>query len=296
MEPLFLELQIPATLLSKVWTNLSEDKQKYVTYALSVSWARILVRSFFTPTSSTKFSIHLYPTRAKSRYKVTDSESVALEVWTSGDCIDQLTKIDKWKQVINFKCQNLPLPPEVIWQWTLLDYLLLVMSSIIQVLKYLFTEYSVSTPKRIKLIDAYLLYILLTGVIQFAYCCLVGTFPFNSFLAGFCSTVASFTLATSLRLQINPKNKLVFSSIDPRKAFGDFLFGHLVVHFVVVNFLGWNGGPKCATKCVPQKEEIKDTPFETHLKVFIYFIILLSKHYVHGSTLKLLTWNLVQSQ
>jgi len=45
-----------------------------------------------------------------------------------------------------------------------------------------------------QVIDAYLTYILITGVLQFVYCALVGTFPFNSFLAGFISCVASFVL------------------------------------------------------------------------------------------------------
>lgn len=56
-------------------------------------------------------------------------------------------------------------------------------------------EYINTTPKKLKIIDAYLLYIFLTGVIQFLYCCLVGTFPFNSFLSGFISCVSSFILA-----------------------------------------------------------------------------------------------------
>ena len=64
-------------------------------------------------------------------------------------------------------------------------------------------EYVHNTPKRLKLIDAYLAYILFTGVMQFLYCCLVGTFPFNAFLAGFISCVGSFILAACLRLQVN---------------------------------------------------------------------------------------------
>lgn len=57
-----------------------------------------------------------------------------------------------------------------------------------------YDEYMHSTPKKLKVVDAYLFYVLLTGVIQFAYCCLVGTFPFNSFLSGFISTVGTFVL------------------------------------------------------------------------------------------------------
>lgn len=73
---------------------------------------------------------------------------------------------------------------------------LLAMAELGGILRKLYDEYQVRTPKRLKLIDAYLLYILLTGIIQFVYCVLVGTFPFNSFLSGFISTVASFVLAS----------------------------------------------------------------------------------------------------
>jgi oligosaccharyltransferase complex subunit epsilon len=59
-------------------------------------------------------------------------------------------------------------------------------------------NYAVNTPSLLKVIDVFLAYILLTGVIQFVYCALVGTFPFNSFLSGFISTVGSFILTGML--------------------------------------------------------------------------------------------------
>lgn len=68
------------------------------------------------------------------------------------------------------------------------------MTSLASVIPKLYQEYTTKTPKKLKIIDAYLLYIFLTAVIQFAYCCLVGTFPFNSFLSGFISTVSCFVL------------------------------------------------------------------------------------------------------
>lgn len=68
-------------------------------------------------------------------------------------------------------------------------------ASITTVLAKFYEEYAKTTPSKLKLIDAYLLYIVLTGVVQFLYCCLVGTFPFNSFLSGFISCVGSFVLA-----------------------------------------------------------------------------------------------------
>ncbi|KAK3534058.1 hypothetical protein QTP86_001187 [Hemibagrus guttatus] len=67
--------------------------------------------------------------------------------------------------------------------------------SVFSVLSHLLEEYATGTPNKVKVIDAYLLYMLLTGAFQFLYCLLVGTFPFNSFLSGFLSCVGSFTLA-----------------------------------------------------------------------------------------------------
>ncbi|XP_060519815.1 dolichyl-diphosphooligosaccharide--protein glycosyltransferase subunit DAD1 [Cylas formicarius] len=101
-----------------------------------------------------------------------------------------------------------------------------------------FNEYNTKTSKKLKVIDAYLFYILVTGVIQFFYCLLVGTFPFNSFLSGFISTVGCFVLAVCLRLQVNPENKNQFFGISPERGFADFIFAHVVLHLVVMNFIG----------------------------------------------------------
>ena len=66
--------------------------------------------------------------------------------------------------------------------------------NLVSVLRRLWEEYSLRTPQKLKLVDAYLAYIMATGIIQFLYCLLVGTFPFNSFLSGFISCVGSFVL------------------------------------------------------------------------------------------------------
>ncbi|GAB6030481.1 Dolichyl-diphosphooligosaccharide-protein glycosyltransferase subunit dad1 [Chamberlinius hualienensis] len=106
------------------------------------------------------------------------------------------------------------------------------------VLSRFYSDYTENTPKKLKIIDAYLLYILLTGVVQFVYCILVGTFPFNSFLSGFISCVGSFVLAVCLRLQVNPANKGQFQGISPERGFADFVFAHVVLHLIVMNFIG----------------------------------------------------------
>ncbi|XP_044264180.1 dolichyl-diphosphooligosaccharide--protein glycosyltransferase subunit DAD1 [Tribolium madens] len=112
------------------------------------------------------------------------------------------------------------------------------MPQVTSVIAKFFNEYNSKTPKKLKCIDAYLLYILLTGIVQFVYCCLVGTFPFNSFLSGFISCVSSFVLAVCLRLQVNPENKNQFAGISPERGFADFIFAHVVLHLVVMNFIG----------------------------------------------------------
>eukprot|EP00088_Acartia_fossae_P023931 TRINITY_DN24898_c0_g1_i1.p1 TRINITY_DN24898_c0_g1~~TRINITY_DN24898_c0_g1_i1.p1 ORF type:complete len:115 (-),score=25.06 TRINITY_DN24898_c0_g1_i1:205-549(-) len=111
-------------------------------------------------------------------------------------------------------------------------------SSVKTVVNKFLDEYTNNTPKKLKIIDAYLTYIFITGVIQFVYCCLVGTFPFNAFLSGFISCVASFILGVCLRLQVNPANKSEFSGISPERGFADFIFAHVILHLIVVNFLG----------------------------------------------------------
>uniref|UniRef100_A0A0M3IJZ7 Dolichyl-diphosphooligosaccharide--protein glycosyltransferase subunit DAD1 n=2 Tax=Ascaris TaxID=6251 RepID=A0A0M3IJZ7_ASCLU len=106
------------------------------------------------------------------------------------------------------------------------------------VLGKLFEDYKRTTSSKLKIIDAYMFYVLITGVIQFVYCVLVGTFPFNSFLSGFISTVGCFVLAASLRIQVNPENKSMFPHISPERAFADFIFAHVILHLVIANFLG----------------------------------------------------------
>ncbi|XP_004533956.1 dolichyl-diphosphooligosaccharide--protein glycosyltransferase subunit DAD1 [Ceratitis capitata] len=112
------------------------------------------------------------------------------------------------------------------------------MSGIKNVVQKFSNDYVENTPKKLKIVDIYLSYVFLTGVIQFVYCCLVGTFPFNSFLSGFISTISCFVLGVCLRLQVNPQNKAVFVGISPERGFADFIFAHVILHLVVMNFIG----------------------------------------------------------
>ncbi|KAG8789807.1 oligosaccharyltransferase complex subunit epsilon [Serendipita sp. 398] len=102
----------------------------------------------------------------------------------------------------------------------------------------LWNAYMEETPARLKLIDAFLFFLMLSGIIQFVYCVLISSFPFNAFLAGFGSCVGQFVLTASLRSQVNPSNKDEFKEVSPERAFADFALGSVVLHFFVFNFLG----------------------------------------------------------
>lgn len=51
-------------------------------------------------------------------------------------------------------------------------------------LNTLVSNYTSSTPPRIKLIDAFLLFTLVSGVLQFAYRLVITSYPYNAFLGG----------------------------------------------------------------------------------------------------------------
>lgn len=95
------------------------------------------------------------------------------------------------------------------------------MSKFNQILVKFWEEYKKETPKKLKVIDAYLVYVFLTGVIQFVYCCLVGTFPFNSFLAGFISCVSCFVLGGKVKAWVEVNR---FSLPRPNRIFTFYNF------------------------------------------------------------------------
>uniref|UniRef100_A0A7I4FC91 Dolichyl-diphosphooligosaccharide--protein glycosyltransferase subunit DAD1 n=2 Tax=Physcomitrium patens TaxID=3218 RepID=A0A7I4FC91_PHYPA len=50
------------------------------------------------------------------------------------------------------------------------------------------------TPTRLKIIDVYVIYGLITALIQVVYMAMVGTFPFNAFLSGVLSCIGTSVL------------------------------------------------------------------------------------------------------
>ncbi|CAI0473014.1 unnamed protein product [Linum tenue] len=94
-----------------------------------------------------------------------------------------------------------------------------------------------ATPNNLKIIDVYVGFAVLTAVIQVVYMAVVGSFPFNSFLSGVLSCIGTAVLAVCLRIQVNKDNK-EFKDVAPERAFADFILCNLVLHLVIMNFMG----------------------------------------------------------
>lgn len=71
----------------------------------------------------------------------------------------------------------------------------------------LWTSYRANTPNSLMIIDAFLVFLMYVGGVQFVYACLTGGYPFNSFLAGFSAAVGQFVLAgiSTLRIMLTGK-------------------------------------------------------------------------------------------
>lgn len=103
-------------------------------------------------------------------------------------------------------------------------------------LQLFWRKYSIETPFRLKLIDAFVVYLSSIIVWQLFYRYVVGNdFPKNAFLSGVFAPLGVIVMAVALRLQIgdNPPNRISW-----HRAFWEFLAGLLVLFVVIVNFLG----------------------------------------------------------
>jgi oligosaccharyltransferase complex subunit epsilon len=74
----------------------------------------------------------------------------------------------------------------------------LSLSSLTNATTELWNSYRAKTPNSLLLIDAFLVFLVYVGAVQFLYACLTGGYPFNSFLAGFAAAVGQFVLAGML--------------------------------------------------------------------------------------------------
>eukprot|EP00878_Enallax_costatus_P003690 GHUV01003906.1.p2 GENE.GHUV01003906.1~~GHUV01003906.1.p2 ORF type:complete len:111 (+),score=13.46 GHUV01003906.1:219-551(+) len=110
------------------------------------------------------------------------------------------------------------------------------MSGVVDLYNTFITEYR-KTPTKLKILDAFMVYALLTAAVQFAYMMLAGTFPFNSFLAGLLCSLAFFSLTACLRMQSDPSNK-DFEGLSPERAYADYVLANMVLFLAAWNYIG----------------------------------------------------------
>ena len=88
------------------------------------------------------------------------------------------------------------------------------------------------TPPRLRVLDVYAASALLTAAILFLYAQLVGTFPFNAFLAAFFTCLGVFVLTVSLRMQVSS------GSGKDGAAFGGYALAMCTLFLSAWNYIG----------------------------------------------------------
>ncbi|KAJ5084665.1 hypothetical protein NUU61_009244 [Penicillium alfredii] len=129
-------------------------------------------------------------------------------------------------------------------------------ASAAEIAQHVWQQYLTTTPQRTLLLDAFMFFLVLVGGLQFLYCILAGNYPFNAFLSGFSAAVGQFVLTASLRMQTSgsgpgsskPSSKgknarfagedeEQTAGISHERAFADYIFGSLILHFFCINFI-----------------------------------------------------------
>ncbi|KAJ5713823.1 uncharacterized protein N7483_011004 [Penicillium malachiteum] len=129
-------------------------------------------------------------------------------------------------------------------------------SSVVDIANHVWQQYISNTPQRTLLLDAFMAFLVLVGGLQFLYCVVAGNYPFNAFLSGFSAAVGQFVLTASLRMQTSDSGSAGSSKpsskgknarfadeeteeggISHERAFADYIFGSLILHFFCINFI-----------------------------------------------------------
>ncbi|KAJ5157187.1 Defender against death DAD protein, partial [Penicillium canariense] len=131
-------------------------------------------------------------------------------------------------------------------------------ASAAEIAHHVWGQYLATTPQRTLLLDAFMAFLVLVGGLQFLYCVLAGNYPFNAFLSGFSAAVGQFVLTASLRMQTSDggsgsvskpsskgknarfadeDNEAQGTSTSHERAFADYIFGSLILHFFCINFI-----------------------------------------------------------
>lgn len=139
------------------------------------------------------------------------------------------------------------------------------LKDVVSAINITYDDYIKTLTPRLKLVDQFLVFLVILAILQFIYVLLIGNFPFNAFLGGFISCVGQFVLTVSLRLQYNSdttnnfeeetvskdinsdniakaeelssSDSKLINPVTPERAFGDYIFASLILHFTVYHFI-----------------------------------------------------------
>jgi oligosaccharyltransferase complex subunit epsilon len=95
--------------------------------------------------------------------------------------------------------------------------------------------YKKTTPKRVKLLDSFIVFNLYLYVLQMAYAMVVGDFPYNAKLAGIFAGLGQAVLGLVLRVLLQEKN---VATVSKKKSFAEYLLGTCILFLFLLNFLG----------------------------------------------------------
>eukprot|EP01064_Diplonema_japonicum_P032855 TRINITY_DN629_c1_g3_i5.p1 TRINITY_DN629_c1_g3~~TRINITY_DN629_c1_g3_i5.p1 ORF type:complete len:116 (+),score=23.86 TRINITY_DN629_c1_g3_i5:44-391(+) len=99
-------------------------------------------------------------------------------------------------------------------------------------------SYDEKTSPRLKICDAFITFFLLNALLLFAYCVLVGSFPFNAYLGGLFANLGMLIFTVSLRMQAAPANTPQFQGISIENSFCDYSLCAVLLLFTSVHFMG----------------------------------------------------------
>ena len=96
-------------------------------------------------------------------------------------------------------------------------------------------QYNKKTPRRLKVIDTYLVFCTLIVLLQVAYRFIKGPHPLHCLLAAGFYGLGQFALAAAMRIQLTSDE---FKRVSNKTAFTEFFIGSVVLGLFMINYVG----------------------------------------------------------
>ena len=110
-------------------------------------------------------------------------------------------------------------------------------ASLAQLIKAFQKGYSSGTTPKQRLIDRFLVFLVIVGVLQSAYCAVSGAYPLNAFLGSVFCSFGLFACTLALRMHTDPANKQQFFGKSGQEAFLEYIFACVVLFVACFLFM-----------------------------------------------------------